>query len=126
MKCSWLAVIILLTSSLAADNGLPQKYKKWVNEDVVYIISDPERSEFLRLSADVERDAFIERFWKIRDTDSSTEENEFRIEHYSRIKYANDRLGKAALDGKRSADASGSCTGRPTTFIMSMAAVRWK
>ncbi|NWG14490.1 MAG: GWxTD domain-containing protein, partial [Acidobacteria bacterium] len=41
---------------------------------------------------DTERDAFIERFWKLRDTDPSTEENEFRTEHYSRIQYANEHL----------------------------------
>jgi GWxTD domain-containing protein len=71
---------------------MPEKYQKWLDEEVVYIISDQESAEFRRLANDAERDAFMERFWRIRDTDSSTEENEFRNEHHARILYANDNF----------------------------------
>ncbi len=67
-------------------------YKKWLKEDVVYIISDEELAVFGKLTADEERDAFIEQFWVRRDTDQSTGINEFREEHYRRIAYANERF----------------------------------
>ncbi len=35
-------------------------YATWLNEDVVYIISDAERAAFQRLATDEERDKFIE------------------------------------------------------------------
>jgi GWxTD domain-containing protein len=71
---------------------MPEKYQKWLDEEVVYIISDQERSEFKGLSTDPGRDAFIDHFWKIRDTDSSTEESEFEKAHYARILYANEHF----------------------------------
>ncbi len=92
MRLLWTAVTFSFSTLLYAGNPLPQKYDKWLNEDVVYIISSQERNEFIKLSTDAEREIFIQRFWKIRDTDSSTEDNEFRTEHYNRIKYANDRF----------------------------------
>ena len=46
---------------------LSKTYKKWLNEDVAYIISDQERAAFKQLSNDEERDNFIEAFWQRRD-----------------------------------------------------------
>jgi len=66
-------------------------YKKWLNEDVVYIITDEEKKAFSRLSNDEERENFIEAFWRRRDPTPDTEENEFKEEHYRRIAYANER-----------------------------------
>ena len=71
---------------------LSPKYLKWLEHEAVYIISSVENKEFNRLTTDAERDAFIEKFWKLRDTDSSTQENEFRKEHYARIRHANERF----------------------------------
>jgi len=65
-------------------------YKKWLDEDVVYIISDEERAVFRSLTTADERESFIEQFWQRRDPDPDTAENEFREEHYRRIAYAND------------------------------------
>jgi GWxTD domain-containing protein len=67
-------------------------YTKWLNEDVVYIISDEERGAFRRLNTDEERGKFIEQFWLRRDPTPDTERNEFREEHYRRIAYANDNF----------------------------------
>ena len=67
-------------------------YKKWLNEDVVYIINDEEKKVFNRLTNDDERDAFIEQFWSRRDPDPRTNLNEFKEEHYLRIAYANDHF----------------------------------
>ena len=69
---------------------LEQAYKHWLNEDVAYIITDEERSAFLQLSNDEERDQFIEQFWLRRDPTPDTVENEYKEEHYRRIAYANE------------------------------------
>ena len=71
---------------------LGKTYKKWLDEDVVYIISDEERKAFKQLSNDEERDQFIEAFWQRRDPTPDTEENEFKEEHYRRIAYANEHF----------------------------------
>ena len=71
---------------------LETPYKKWLNEDVVYIITDEERQAFKRLQTDEEREQFIEQFWLRRDPTPDTVENEFKEEHYRRIAYANERF----------------------------------
>ncbi len=71
---------------------LETPYKKWLNEDVAYIITDEERKAFKRLSTDDEREQFIEQFWLRRDPTPDTEENEFKEEHYRRIAYANEHF----------------------------------
>jgi GWxTD domain-containing protein len=67
-------------------------YKKWLDEDVVWIITDQERAAFKQLSNDEERDNFIEAFWQRRDPTPDTEENEYKEEHYRRIAYANEHF----------------------------------
>jgi GWxTD domain-containing protein len=69
---------------------LDNAYKKWLNEEVAYIITDEERSAFLRLNNNEEREQFIEQFWLRRDPTPDTVENEFKEEHYRRIAYANE------------------------------------
>jgi len=70
---------------------LESPYRKWLNEDVTYIITDEERAAFKRLSTDDEREQFIEQFWMRRDPTPDSAENEFKEEHYRRIAYANER-----------------------------------
>ncbi|MBB5316063.1 GWxTD domain-containing protein [Tunturibacter empetritectus] len=67
-------------------------YKKWVDEDVRWIITDQELQAFKSLSNDEERDQFIENFWLRRNPNPDSPENEFREEHYARIAYANDHF----------------------------------
>jgi GWxTD domain-containing protein len=69
---------------------LETPYKKWLNEDVTYIISDEEKAAFKRFATDEERQSFVEQFWLRRDPSPDTEENEFKEEHYRRIAYANE------------------------------------
>lgn len=69
---------------------LDSQYKKWLNEDVPYIISSEERSAFLHLSTNEEREQFIEQFWQRRNPDPDSPENTFKEEHYRRIAYANE------------------------------------
>jgi GWxTD domain-containing protein len=67
-------------------------YKKWLEQDVAYIITDEEKKAFKKLATDEEREQFIEIFWRRRDPDPDTEENEYREEHYERIAYANEHF----------------------------------
>src|ERR1700729_196417 len=69
---------------------LDSQYKKWLNEDVVYIISPEERSAFLHLQTNEEREQFIEQFWQRRNPDPDSAENTFKEEHYRRIAYVNE------------------------------------
>ena len=71
---------------------LETPYRKWLNEDVTYIITDEERAAFKRLSTDEEREQFIEQFWLRRDPTPDSVENEYKEEHYRRIAYANERF----------------------------------
>ena len=73
------------------------EYKKWIDEDVRWIITDQELQAFKSLSNDEERDQFIEQFWLRRNPNPDSPENEYREEHYARIAYANEHFaaGKA-------------------------------
>src|SRR5256712_4119467 len=107
--------IALLTLVFAVPSGLAQKktneksqdpsektrnvkpelnkaYKDWLEKDVAYIITDEERKAFKKLQTDDERERFIEEFWRRRDPDPDTDENEYREEYYERIAYANEHF----------------------------------
>jgi GWxTD domain-containing protein len=84
-------------------------YRKWLNEEVPYIITDVEREGFKKLLTDQDRAAFVADFWLFRDPTPGTPENEFRDEHYRRIAYANSRFA---------ADIPGWKTDRGRTYIM--------
>src|ERR1019366_2487991 len=85
----------------ALKQELSRPYKKWLHEDVVWIITDEERAAFRQLSNDEERDNFIEAFWQRRDPTPDTEENEYKEEHYRRIAYANEHFA-AGIPGWKS------------------------
>ena len=103
----------LLALTLSAPAGLAQKpgqqddpttrarneskeikkaYKDWIDKDVAYIITSEEKKAFFKLKTDEEREQFIEAFWRRRDPDPDTEENEYREEYYERIAYANEHF----------------------------------
>ncbi|HEX2918932.1 MAG TPA: GWxTD domain-containing protein, partial [Edaphobacter sp.] len=67
-------------------------YKKWLDEDVRWIITDQEIQAFKSLSNDEERDQFIEQFWLRRNPNPDSPDNEYRDEHYRRIAYANEHF----------------------------------
>ena len=74
------------------EKELQGPFRKWLAEDVKYIISNEERKAFVELNTDEERESFIENFWIRRDPTPDSIENEFREEHYRRIAYANERF----------------------------------
>ena len=83
----------------ALKQELSKEFKKWLDEDVRWIITDEEMSAFKQFSNDEERDQFLESFWQRRDPTPDTLENEYKEEHYRRIAYANEHFaaGKAGF-----------------------------
>src|SRR6476620_9958847 len=114
------AAVALFALSFAVPSGMAQKkpgqdptskprnekpelkkaYKDWLDKDVTYIITDEERKAFKKLETDEERERFIEEFWRRRDPDPDTDENEYREEYYERIAYANEHTPPAFPDGR--------------------------
>jgi GWxTD domain-containing protein len=90
-----LALGLSPTFASASDksNKLPPQYKEWLDRDVSYIITRGEKSDFLKLKTDAERDKFIEYFWANRNPDPSSPINNYREEHYKRLAYAEDHFG---------------------------------
>jgi GWxTD domain-containing protein len=84
----------------ASKEKLGGVYKKWLDEDVRWIITDEELSAFKKLANNSERDVFIEGFWQRRDPTPDTAENEYKEEHYRRIAYANEHYA-AGMPGWR-------------------------
>ena len=102
--CFWRTSVALLalhvsfsaTLYAASRQTLPEKYKKWLQEDVVYIISNDEKKSFLELPGDTDRDRFIDHFWEVRNPTPGSPDNAYRMEHYRRIEYANQFFGHAS------------------------------
>jgi len=86
-----LGISIFADTSPSQEEGkkLAEKYKKWLDEEVIYIISETEKEVFKSLVSDEQRENFIKSFWRRRDPSPATPFNEFREEHYRRIEYAN-------------------------------------
>jgi GWxTD domain-containing protein len=74
----------------AIQKEMESPYKKWLEEEVPYIITAEERAAFKKLNTDDEREQFIENFWERRNPNPGSPENEFKEEYYRRIAYANE------------------------------------
>ncbi len=77
---------------LVVKSELRDAHKRWIANDVPYIITKAERLAFFALKTDEERENFIAIFWQNRDPNPDTEENEYREEYYERIAYANEHF----------------------------------
>lgn len=82
-----------LTAALAA------KYQRWLLE-VGPLITDQELDTFLRLGKDYQRDAFIERFWRIRDPYPQSTRNELKERWDARVAQVYELTG-GRFDGDR-------------------------
>jgi len=92
VPCIAIAWAVFVTTALAqipAKTNLPSAYQKWLDEDVVYIITPEERTQYLQLSTEKDRNQFIVQFWENRNPVPGTPENTFKEEHYRRIAYSN-------------------------------------
>lgn len=73
------------------------RHRRWLDKEVVYIITDKEREAFLSLDSTEEKEQFIEAFWRRRDPAPATPINEYREEHNRRLEHANRTFGKDAF-----------------------------
>jgi len=105
------ALLFVFHTALAARPDLPRQYKEWLEGPVSYLITPEERQAFLRLRTDQEREAFIERFWELRNPAPGSGRNEFKEEFYRRVAYANAFFG-------REAGTEGWRTDRGKTYIL--------
>ena len=100
MKGKFFTILLLISFILplslysVQQTRLSEAHKKWLEEEVVYIITPAEKDVFLKLETDRERDNFIQEFWRQRDPTPGTPRNEFREEHYLRIDFANRTFGR--------------------------------
>jgi GWxTD domain-containing protein len=78
------------------EDRLSDEHRKWLKEDVVYIITEQEKDVFLSLETEEQRNLLIDAFWEKRDPYPATLENEFKTEHYRRIEHANKYLSRDA------------------------------
>lgn len=78
------------------DPPLPDRYRRWLEEEVVYIITPVEQEVFRKLKTDRERELFTQAFWEHRDPTPGDRDNEAHREHYRRIDHANQYFGREA------------------------------
>jgi len=94
LLCGLIASLFITSLTAAQDRSagtqaLPVHYQKWLDEDVRYLITDEERSDFGKLTSDQQRDKFIAEFWEHRNPNAGSAENKFKEEHYRRLAYVN-------------------------------------
>jgi len=78
LLCGVLLAGLPAAGQKASVKDLPPRFRAWLEEEVVYIIGPKEKEVFFQLSNDRERDMFIEAFWRARDTDPGTPQNELK------------------------------------------------
>ncbi len=49
-------------------DDLPEPHRRWLEEEVVYLVTEREKEIFSLLETEEERDGFVEAFWRRRDT----------------------------------------------------------
>ncbi|HEU5408357.1 MAG TPA: GWxTD domain-containing protein [Nitrospira sp.] len=94
---------VLLLGQSAPQAHLSPEYKKWVTDDVRWIITTQERQDFIRLTSNQDRDRFIAAFWERRNPNPHSTVNAFKEEHYRRLAFANQHFaaGKAGFKTDR-------------------------
>jgi len=69
---------------------------------IKYIASDKEIDQYDKLDSLTAKQEYLLNFWRIRDSEPSTPENEFKIEYSKRLKEANDKFKSFSKPGFKS------------------------
>jgi GWxTD domain-containing protein len=85
-----------LTFAEARQSQIGAEYSRWLNEDVHWIVTDQERTNFLMLETGKARDEFIREFWERRNPTPGARHNSFKEEHYRRLAFANEHFAARA------------------------------
>src|SRR5215467_6142082 len=75
-------------------------YEKWWRDEVRWIITKQELSDFRKLTTDYDRDRFIADFWARRNPTPGATKNAFKEEHYRRLAHSNEHFA-AAIQGSQ-------------------------
>ena len=94
-------------SDWSSPNGMA---KGWARGPVWYIMTNNEYRDYSRLRSDPTRQAFIKRFWSLRDPLPDTGENELEREFWDRVQVADGHFGQEVKPGWK--------TERGKVFIM--------
>lgn len=83
------------TSAIPLNTGA----EDWIDSPVSTLLTDAERKTWKSLATDDDRRSFVSTFWRVRDPRPDTVENEFQIEFYRRVQYADANLSTEATRG---------------------------
>ena len=92
-------------STTADDATLVPFYKgdpSWPSTAVTHLLTDEERKEFANLADDPSRSEWVFRFWKKFDPDPATPENQYQVEFYRRVQYADTAFSTETVRGSLS------------------------
>lgn len=97
-------------NALPSSSSVPALNIWGSSSEFLILATDRERDMWGRLSSDLDRADFISRFWRSRDMDAGTEENEFRLEAQRRVRFADQTFPAA--------DERGALTDRGRIFVL--------
>lgn len=80
--------------------ALPERYREWLAE-VDIIITERERDVFLQITDNIERDKFIEEFWRRRSIDKDGVATNFREIFRERVEYAKENFKNLNSDAAK-------------------------
>jgi VWFA-related protein len=100
-------------------DAVPEPYRGWLYT-VELILDDQELEAFFELGEGYQRDAFIDRFWRIRDTYPDTSRNEFKERWMDRVQTARGEYGNITEDRARILLLNGPPAGRVAVRCSSM------
>ncbi|HMA28727.1 MAG TPA: GWxTD domain-containing protein [Thermoanaerobaculia bacterium] len=89
-------------STIAADETTVPPYTgdtEWPKTAVRHLLTEAEKKEFASLTDDASRREWVLRFWKKFDPDPSTPENEYELEFYRRVQYADAAYSTESVRG---------------------------
>jgi Ca-activated chloride channel family protein len=79
---------------------IPEKYRQWLS-DVSLIITSAERDTFLQVKENIERDRFIEEFWRRRSVDKDGIRTNFQELYRERVEYAKENFRTLSSDAAK-------------------------
>jgi GWxTD domain-containing protein len=95
-----LCALLLAAAPAAAKNKKTDPWKQWLKE-IDPILTRQERSVAKALQTLETRKRFQDLFWKARDPDPRTPQNEYKAEYYRRLNYVKRKLGGVKSDRGR-------------------------
>lgn len=94
-----IAAAALFAAAFTALAGRDADLRDWPEGPIRYILTREEKREYRKLEGDLERSAYIERFWARRDPDPATIVNEYRQFFWERVREANRQFVDSAYPG---------------------------